>query len=334
MEVWSAERANEWYAKNAWQVGCNYLPATAVNSTEMWQESTFDEPTIRRELAWASAFGYNSVRVFLPFIVWEKEREGFLATFETFLSIAAENGLTVLPILFDDCAFDKGRDPFYGEQEPPIPGKHNGRWTPSPGSRMADDPTKQDLLREYVHAIVGAHRNDERIFAWDLYNEPGGTSRRNLCLPLLVNVFRWARECEPVQPLTSGPWRNKEFDSTYYAMLELSDVISCHLYLPLEQTEAYIERLMAYDKPIFVTEWLFREENNTFESILPYFAENKISCWNWGLVVGKTQTNLWYKPTDPPSEIWQHDVLYPNGEPYCAEESVILKKLRSEWANK
>ena len=125
MNVWTSERANRWYAKTPWQIGFNYLPSTAVNSTEMWQKSTFDESTIRRELSWAKEIGYNSLRVFLQFIVWEKERDAFLDTFETFLSIAAEKGFSVLPILFDDCAFDRGQDPFYGEQYPPVPDVHN-----------------------------------------------------------------------------------------------------------------------------------------------------------------------------------------------------------------
>ena len=189
MKVWTAEQANAWYEKTPWQVGVNYVPSTAVNSTEMWQKESFDEPTIRRELAWVKDCGFNSVRVFLPFIVWENEREGFLETFELFLQIAAENDLSVLPILFDDCAFDGGKPPFLGKQLDPIPGQHNGRWTPSPGFAVADDPEKQPILRAYVHALVGAYREDPRIVAWDLYNEPGNTSRNIESIPLLVNVF-------------------------------------------------------------------------------------------------------------------------------------------------
>ena len=33
MKVWTSEQANHWYEKTAWQVGMNYLPSTAVNST-------------------------------------------------------------------------------------------------------------------------------------------------------------------------------------------------------------------------------------------------------------------------------------------------------------
>ena len=329
MKVWTAEQAQEWYAKIAWQVGFNYVTSTAVNSTEMWQAESFDEETIRRELTRARDCGYNSLRVFLPYIVWEAEGDIFLKHFDTFLQIAAENELSVLPILFDDCAFDGGQDPFYGKQYDPIPGVHNGRWTPSPGFATADDPAKQISLRDYVHAVIGPHANDDRILAWDLYNEPGNTKRGAACLPLLVNVFRWARECKPAQPLTAGPWRTGIYDSTYYAMLELSDVLSFHSYNDLETTiSKWIEPMEQLNKPMFVTEWLCRERDNTFETHLPLWAEKKISCWQWGLVVGKTQTNLWWGEDN--CEPWQHDTLHPDGTPYRPEELALMRSLREK----
>ena len=39
---WSEAKANEWYAKQPWLVGSNYIPATAINELEMWQADTFD----------------------------------------------------------------------------------------------------------------------------------------------------------------------------------------------------------------------------------------------------------------------------------------------------
>ena len=329
MKAWTAEQAQEWYAAKAWQVGFNYVTSTAVNSTEMWQSETFDQKTIRRELAWAQACGYNSLRVFLPYIVWQNEGDTFLKNFEAFLQIAAENRLTVLPILFDDCAFDGGQDPFYGAQYPPIPGVHNGRWTPSPGFAVADDPKQQASLRDYVHALIRTHAHDDRILAWDLYNEPGNTKRGHDCLPLLVSAFRWARECEPDQPLTAAPWRTGIYDSTYHAMMELSDILSFHSYHDPETTVSkWIEPMAQYNKPMLVTEWLCRERGNTFETHLPLWAEKKISCWQWGLVVGKTQTNLWWGEDrcDP----WQHDTLYPDGTPYRPEELSLLRELRQK----
>ena len=61
---WSPERANEWFASIPLPFGCNFLPSTAVNSTEMWQADSFGPATIERELQLAAGLGYNTVRVF------------------------------------------------------------------------------------------------------------------------------------------------------------------------------------------------------------------------------------------------------------------------------
>lgn len=329
MKVWTAEQANAWYETVDWQVGFNYLPASAVNSMEMWQEDTFDEAAIRRELALAASVGYNSIRVFLPFLVWEIEGEGFLQRFEMLLRIADQNHMSVLPIFFDDCAFDQGKDPVYGKQPDPIPGIHNGRWVPSPGFAIADHADRQGALRAYVQAVVGAHREDNRILAWDLFNEPGNSSRNYESLPLLVNSFRWARECEPTQPLTAAPWLSHLRDSVTLACLELSDVISFHSYEALPGTQAFVSYLAQQNKPLFVTEWLCRVLDNTFFSHLPYFAEKKISCWHWGCMVGRTQTNLVNGRCDPHPTIWQHDVFDSDGTPYDPAEFALLQKCRA-----
>jgi hypothetical protein len=33
----STEKANKWYEKQPWLVGCNFLLSAAINQIEMWQ---------------------------------------------------------------------------------------------------------------------------------------------------------------------------------------------------------------------------------------------------------------------------------------------------------
>jgi len=40
--VWSAAKANAWYAQHKWINGANFTPSTAINQLEMWQADTFD----------------------------------------------------------------------------------------------------------------------------------------------------------------------------------------------------------------------------------------------------------------------------------------------------
>ena len=40
--VWTASKANAWYAGHKWINGANFTPSTAINQLEMWQADTFD----------------------------------------------------------------------------------------------------------------------------------------------------------------------------------------------------------------------------------------------------------------------------------------------------
>jgi hypothetical protein len=141
---WSEEQAKEWYEKQPWLVGCNFLPSTAVNSTDMWQQETFDVETIDRELGWAEDLGFNSIRVFLQYLVWEADPVGQKERMERFLGIADRHGITVMFILFDDCFIP---EPYLGKQADPVPGTHNSQWTSSPGETRKKADNRPNLER-------------------------------------------------------------------------------------------------------------------------------------------------------------------------------------------
>ena len=132
---WTAEQANAWTTDQGWLVGCNYLPATAANSLEMWQADTFDPATVDTELGWARSIGLSSVRVFLHHLLWEDDPHGFRDRIERFLDIAGRHEISVMPVLFDSC-FDP--EPRLGPQRV-RPGVHNSAWVQCPGrGRLAD----------------------------------------------------------------------------------------------------------------------------------------------------------------------------------------------------
>ena len=56
---WSAAAAQIWFSKQAWPLGFNYIPSTAINTTEMWQKETFDPATIEREMSAARKSGFQ-----------------------------------------------------------------------------------------------------------------------------------------------------------------------------------------------------------------------------------------------------------------------------------
>src|SRR4051812_20422541 len=244
-ERWSPEKANAWYAARPWPVGCNFLPSTAINQLEMWQAETWDEATIDRELGYAEGLGFNSVRVFLHDLPWQQDREGFCRRIDRFLAMAEKHKIGALVVLFDSCWHPV---PKLGVQPAPIPFTHNSGWVQSPGAAALSNPAEYPRLREYVTGIVKRFANDRRIDGWDLWNEPenndGGASARPgldpgnkvaLVEQLLPQVFAWAREGAPSQPLTSGVWKgNWSTDAALspiqHTQLESSDVISFHNY--------------------------------------------------------------------------------------------------------
>jgi hypothetical protein len=75
--VWSKHAANQWYGKQGWMRGCDFIPSTAINQLEMWQAESFDSATINRELGYAQSIGFNCMRVFLHHLAWQKDAVGF-----------------------------------------------------------------------------------------------------------------------------------------------------------------------------------------------------------------------------------------------------------------
>ena len=86
MSRWSSEKIFEWYSEQKWLIGSNFLPITAINQLEMFQNETFDEKTIKKELGLAKSLGFNTMIVYLHDLLWEI-KDDFLIIFEKFLSI-------------------------------------------------------------------------------------------------------------------------------------------------------------------------------------------------------------------------------------------------------
>src|SRR5579872_6657954 len=241
---WSEQKANDWYARQPWLVGSNYIPKSAINELEMWQEATFDPVEIDRELGWAEAMGMNTMRVFLHDLLWQQDAPGFQRRIDQFLAIAARHHIRPLLVLFDSCWDPLPR---LGPQHPPIPGIHNSGWVQSPGALALADTQQYPRLKEYVQGVMKAFAGDQRILGWDLWNEPGSESmaiypkgelkdKESRVKALLPQVFEWAREVNASQPLTSGVWGvdnssdGAKLGELQQIQLRESDIVTFHIY--------------------------------------------------------------------------------------------------------
>ena len=288
------------------------------------QEETYDLPTISRELTWAASLGFNTLRVYLHDLLWQAERDGFVARFERFLREAAQRGLRVLPVLFDDCW---NKDFSVGPQPRPTPGVHNSGWVQSPGETVVLDPACWGRLELYVKGLLGTFCRDDRILGWDLYNEPGSGDLRERSLPLLGKVFQWAREVGPRQPLTSGVWADIEPVRRF--QVEASDIITFHHYGDVADLRRQIDVLRQYGRPLVCTEYLARTRGSLFVTHLPVFKAEGVGCLNWGLVSGKTQTICpWGSLRGAPRpEVWFHDIFEADGRPFDAAEVDFIRAI-------
>jgi len=346
---WSEQKANAWYAQQPWLVGSNYIPESAINQLEMWQEPTFDPAEIDKELTWAEAMGMNTMRVFLHDLLWQQDAAGFQRRIDRFLTITSRHHIRPVFVLFDSC-WDPS--PHLGPQHPPIPGVHNSGWVQSPGATALSDPNQYPRLKAYVLGVVGAFAKDDRILAWDLWNEPGGVSDTTYpneelkkkdkvarIAALLPQVFEWAREANPTQPLTSGVWTvdtssdSGNLGEIQQIQLRESDIISFHNYDWPESFKKEVSWLkQRYSRPVICTEYMARSEGSTFDTVLPIAKQEGVGAINWGFVAGKTQTYLpwdsWQRPyvLEQPS-IWFHEVLRSDGTPYRQAEVDLIRQL-------
>lgn len=323
---WTEKKATDWYAKLPWMAGANYTPANAINQLEFWQSATFDPAVIDKELSWAEGIGLKTLRVYLHDLAWKQDATGFKKNINTFLALAEKHKIKPLLVFFDDCWNASGT---VGVQPAPKPGVHNSGWLRSPLQAVHDDPNQWGYLKAYVQDILKTFGNDKRILLWDLYNEPGNSGYGSKSMPLLKAVFSWAREINPLQPLSAGVWDDNLKELNVFQIAN-SDVITYHSYDKAPIHQKRINELKASKRPLICTEYMARRNGSTFETILPMLKDQKIIAINWGLVDGKTNTKYaWDEPIKDGSEpkLWFHEIFRADGSPYKKEETDLIKSL-------
>ena len=345
---WSQEKINAWYAKNPWPVGCNYIPHYAINQIEMWQAESFDIDIINKELSWAEGLGFNTIRVFLHHLVWEQDSEGYLTRIDQFLACAARHNIKTMFVFFDGVW-----DPFpkMGTQPVPKHNVHNSGWVQCPGYHVLNDINKYDDLMGYVQGIVTRFKQDERVFVWDIFNEPDNMNlgsykddnysahKAELSMQLLTKAVTWVRSLQPIQPITMAPW---QFDWSCTSIMSTltnymftnSDILSFHCYENKDGILKRINDLKRYGRPMLCTEYMARPFDSTFSEILPVLKKHAVGGYNWGFVAGKSQTHCpwdsWEKPYEQEPAIWFHDVYRENGEPYDVKEIEYLMEFNNK----
>jgi len=154
----SASAWNVGFGRNWSQIrGFNYQPSYGSSGFELWQK--LDAGIIETELGRGKRYfpKINALRWWQSWDSFVRNPKRYAGNFETALRIAGKLGLVVMPVLFNrwhDSTLDYGG--IYVDHF--LPGIS---WV-----------YKADLFDTYLEAIVGGHKDDPRILAWDLCNEP------------------------------------------------------------------------------------------------------------------------------------------------------------------
>ncbi|CAE7250509.1 unnamed protein product [Symbiodinium microadriaticum] len=365
---WSAERIRAWGRRESWKLGANYLPAHCANTFDLFDARWFDTTLLaaERELRIARAAGFSALRILLHEELFYRDGADFLDNVSKLLDVFHRQGMSTMLVLFDACWRPDSGEP--GE-DLYIPGVHNSASVQCPTHTVLrafgqGEAWAKKRLHQYVTAVVGRFATDPRVAIWDIYNEP--TMRQsehlilprlaaingwaagsypehwlldgpklNTILPLVRQAFEWAREVNPVQPLTTAVWDfpNSEDDEDvkeYKAavnseMVDLSDIISIHCYCSPDELEQHISELAAKGRgPVLVTEFMARPRNSTLTNSLPVLRRQGAWGYTWGLFQGRSNThvpwNTWLDTELGMEGPWFHDVFYGNGTAYSEEE--------------
>ena len=143
----------------------------------------------------------------------------------------------------------------------------------------------------------------------------------------------------PSQPLTSPvitlpDWRSHNQEITEF-VCNNSDIISFHCYNSLPDTRKFVEYCRQFNRPILCSEWMARTRGSDYFSILPFFKEEKIGSYSYGLVNGKQQCQYPWNtivdgepvPYTEEPEVWFHDLFRPDCTHYSDEEIKFIKTM-------
>ena len=158
-----------------------------------WQGN---EATVRKELGYAQRLHLNSTRIWLSRRFYQRDPASFIARLRGYVRIAHSLGISTMPILFN------GNDL-------------------NPQTLKPESWPQQEA---YVHAVVGALKDEPGLLMWDVMNEPSWNDYVNRApegeLPkrigeikeFLAHFCKFVKSIDPVNATTVGHTFSKDIE--------------------------------------------------------------------------------------------------------------------------
>jgi hypothetical protein len=280
--------------------GFNYTPSTATNDISFWRD--YDEALVERELGYAKRLGLNSARVFLAYVVWEREPEAFIRRLRHFVRAAHALGIRTMPVVWDSC---------FSEVEPSYEADIND-WIPNPGvMHLGEDFWPKG--EQYCQALVEGLRDEPGLLMWDVMNEPLMTSWVHNAgaekAARIETIWKFVRhfcdvfgKIDSQHPTTVGVHAAENLE----VIGEASDVLSFHDYSATREAigrtlDLGLEHARRLNKPVFVSEISCLARANPYDVSIQACMERGLGWFTWELMIGKS--------------MWRdiHGIVYPDG---------------------
>ena len=219
-----------------WVRGFNYQPGYGSgHGLDKW--CNFKPGVIERELARGKELfpEMTAVRIWLSFDAYLADPENVVRNFTTFIDIIGKNGLRAMPVLFNAWS----ATPAWGAITP-----QNVKHFLSP-----DNKEHSDAVFRFTDSLLDRHAADERIFAWDLCNEPfNSDGGQENYLKWLTQLHAHIKEQHDKICLTIGICKNEFMEK----IEPLCDLFSVHPYFGLKNSP--VETANKFNKPLVASE--------------------------------------------------------------------------------
>jgi hypothetical protein len=231
--------------------GAIYVPAEAYNAPQMWKNFSLAET--RRDFEYAREVHLNALRIWASYEYWQMEPAKFQSEFDQLLVAAHDSGIRVLVSLFEN------------DGVAPTP---DNMWTTdpqkafaiqSPGKDIATaDPSYWEAPRRFVAWFMNRYRNDDRVLAVEVMNEPRAGKGAPGTVPFAKSMFTTAKSLQGTVPLTLGSARIEQAEE--FIPLGL-DVIEFHDNFPptIQAFKDSAKNAVALGQktglPVWLTEW-------------------------------------------------------------------------------
>ena len=170
------------------------------------------------------------------------------------------------------------------------------------------DPARHTELMPYVKGIVGHFKDDPRIHAWDVFNEPDNTNKNSygqhepanksdLALMLIKRCISVGAQSGSVAAADIGSLdRHVARSGQAFADGAFSARAIRHHQLPQLQPAAAASsrrwKTSELNRPILCTEYMARPAGSTFDPNLGYLASQKVSVLQLGLCFREVSDDL------------------------------------------